>query len=239
MPRRRAVHYVVLVGALALAGVATAATTDPQFAVDPADQSWAHAVVLTRADLGTGWRQTPPAKEAQEEETGSDASMAFCPEAISDQSDLVVTGGASSDFTRGSSSVTSFATIWRTEEDAQASFDRTVAVMPALQACTAKILTASFSGIRMTVTENRALPFPALTPQLAAYRLKVVIKSTGRTPKKPKPLVVNYDTILFGRGRATVWLVVTSFSDRPVSMVKERSLARALAARVELDPASP
>jgi hypothetical protein len=238
MPRRRALHSVVLLAALALAGVATAATTDPQFAVDPADQSWAHAVVLTRADLGTGWRQTPPATETQEEETGSDQSTAFCPEAISDQSDLVVTGGESSDFTRGPSSVTSFATIWRTPENAQASFDRTVAVMPALQACTAKILTASFSGIRMTVTENRTLPFPALAPHLAAYRLKVVIKSTGRSKKKPKPLVVNYDTILLGNGRATVWLMVTSFSDRPISMVKERSLARALAARVELDPTS-
>jgi hypothetical protein len=234
MSSRRVTPVVLIFIALMLTGTAAAAPGDPQVVVDPVDQLWADSIVLAPTDLGKGWRETTT---PQESESGSDGNATFCPEANSDQSDLVITGGGSSDFTRGASSVTSFAVLWRTQEHAQANFDRTIAVMPAVQACTAGLLNASFSGIRMTVTANGALQFPAVAPRIAAYRIKLVIRSTRGTKKQRKPVVVTFDTILLGKGRALAWLVVTSYSGRPVSLAKEVSLATVLAARMETDPA--
>lgn len=211
---RRLTPFIVVSIALVLAGMAAAAPTDPQVIIDPADQSWADSIVLAPTDLGKGWRETT---STQESESGDDGGTTFCPEANSDDSDLVATGGGSSDFTRGASSVTSLAIVWRTQEHAQAYFDRTIAVMPALQGCTARLLNASFSGIKMTVAANGTLKFPELAARISAYRIKLVIRSTGRTKKKQKPDVVTYDTIVLGRGRALAWLFVTSYSIRPVS----------------------
>src|SRR5438552_4272516 len=118
MLRRRLIAVVVVALAFVLTGLATAAATDPQVALDPVDQSWAESIVLSTADLGRGWRETPT--ETQEGDSGGDDGASFCPEADSDQSDLVATGGTGSDFTHGSSSVTSFAIVWRTQEFAQA-----------------------------------------------------------------------------------------------------------------------
>jgi hypothetical protein len=236
MSRRRITPFAVVVVALVLAGAAGAAATDPQIAIDPVDQSWSDSVVLHPADLGKGWRETPPS--TQESESGTDEGVSFCPEGSPDQSDLVATGGSVSDFKRGSSSVTSFALVWRTPENAQADFDRTLATMPALQACTAGLLNASFSGIKLTVTANGVLPFPEIAPRTSAYRIKLVITSSSRAKKKPKPITVNFDTILIGNGRAVVWLLVTSYSTRPVSAAKVRALATTLAARLATDPAA-
>jgi hypothetical protein len=228
MLRRRFTPFLVVAIALVLAGIAAAAPTDPQVVLDPIDESWSKSIVLTPADLGNGWRETTQ----QESGSGGDDSSTFCPEANPDQSDLTATGGAASDFARGASSVSSIAIVWRTPEQAQANFDRTIAVMPALMNCTAQLFSGSIAGIKITVTVNRALQFPALAPRISAYRIRIVIKSTGRT-KKRKPTVVNYDTIILGNGRASAWLFVTSDSSRPVSPAKERSLATALAARME------
>jgi hypothetical protein len=234
MARRRFTPTVLVLIALVLAGVAVAAPTDPQVLLDPVDQHWAGSTVLVPTDLGKGWRETPPMEET---ESGGDGGVSFCPEADMDRSDLVATGGGSSDFTRGASSVSSFAIVWRTQEHAQADFDRTIAVMPALQGCTARLLNGSFAGIKMTVTANGSLQFPAVAPRISAYRIKLVIKSTARTKKKRKALVVTYDTIVLGNGRASAWLLVTSYSSRPVSLAKEMSLVTVLAARMEADPA--
>jgi hypothetical protein len=207
MARRRFTPIIVVLIALVLAGMAVAAPTDPQVLFDPVDQHWAESIVLAPTDLGKGWRETTP---TQESESGGDSGVTFCPEAVLDRSDLVATGGGSSDFTRGASSVTSFAIIWRTQEHAQADFDRTIAVMPALHGCTARLLNGSFSGTKMTVSANGSLQFPAVAPRISAYRIKLVIKATARTMKKRKPLVVNYDTIVLGNDRASAWLLVTS-----------------------------
>ncbi len=233
MFRRRFTPFVLVAIALVLAGIAAAAPTDPQVVLDPIDQSWSESTVLTPTDLGNGWRETTQ----QESGSGGDDSSTFCPEANPDQSDLTATGGAASDFTRGASSVSSIAIVWRTPEQAQANFERTIAVMPALMNCTAQLFSGSIAGIKITVTANRGLQFPALAPRISAYRISLVIKSTGRTKKKRKPTVVNYDTIILGNGRASAWLFVISDSSRPVSRAKERSLATALAGRMETDPA--
>lgn len=232
MARRRFTPIIVVLIALVLAGMAVAAPTDPQFVLDPVDQSWAQSIVLAPTDLGKGWREAT----TQDSESGGDEGSTFCPEANLDQSDLTVTGGGSSDFLRGSSSVSSFAIVWQTQEQAQAYFDRIVAMMPALQKCTAALFGVGPAGIKITVGANGELRFPAVAVRFAAYRIRLVIKSPGRTKKQRKPLVVNWDTIVLGNGRASAWLYVNSYSSRPVTLAKEISLATALAARMESDP---
>jgi hypothetical protein len=234
LPRRLILLLAASV-ALVLGGVAVAAGSDPQVAVDPTDQAWAESIALSPLDLGKGWTGTMATAEGS---SGSDDGASFCPEADPDQSDLVATGGTGSDFTRGPSSVTSYVIVWQTQEQAQANFDRTVSVMPALQTCTASLLNASFSGIRMTVKASGPLQFPAVATRTSAYRIKITITSAGRTKKKRKPTVLTYDTIVLGNGRALTWLVVMSSSTRPVSFAKETSLASKLAARMEQDPAA-
>src|SRR4051812_24457053 len=96
MSRRRISSFAVVVVALVLTGAAGARATDPQIAIDPVDQAWADSVVLHPADLGKGWRETPPT--TQESESGTDEGVSFCPEGDPDQSDLVATGGSVSDF---------------------------------------------------------------------------------------------------------------------------------------------
>jgi hypothetical protein len=232
MSRRRFTPFIVVPIALALAGIAVAAPTDPQVVLEPVDQLWAASIVLAPTDLGQGWRETT----TQDTESGGDEGSTFCPEANLDQSDLTVTGGGYSEFSRGASSVSSFAIVWKTQEQAQAYFDRTVALMPALQNCIAVLFGISPAGMKITVAANGELPFPAVAVRFVAYRIRVVIKSPGRTKKQRKPLVVNWDTIVLGNGRASAWLYVDSYSRRPVSLAKEISLATALTARMETDP---
>lgn len=233
MSRRRFTPFIVVLIAFVLAGVAVAAPTDPQIVSDAVDQAWAESILLAPMDLGKGWRETT----AQDSGSGGDEGSTFCPEANLDLSDLTVTGGTYSEFSRGPSSVSSFAIVWKTPEQAQAYFDRTVAMMPALQKCTAALFSISPAGIRITVAANGELRFPAVAVRIAAYRIRIVIKSPGRTKKERKPLVVNWDTVVLGNGRASAWLYVNSYSSRPVSLAKEIAVATALAARMESDPA--
>ena len=233
MSRRRFTPFIVVLIALVLAGIAVAAPTDPQVVPDAVDQAWAESILLAPMDLGKGWRETT----AQDSGSGGDEGSTFCPEANLDLSDLTVSGGTYSEFSRGPSSVSSFAIVWKTPEQAQAYFDRTVAMMPALHKCITALFNISPAGVRISVAANAELPFPAVAVRIAAYRIRLVIKSSGRTKKQRKPLVVNWDTIVLGNGRAAAWLYVNSYSSRPVSFAKEISLATALAARMGMDPA--
>jgi hypothetical protein len=232
MSGRRLTPFIVVLIAFVLAGVAVAAPTDPQVVPDAVDQVWADSVVLAPTDLGKGWRETTD----QDSGSGGDEGSTFCPEANLDLSDLTVTGGGYSEFSRGPSSVSSYAIVWKTPEQAQAYFDRTVAMMPALQKCIAALFGISPGGVKIAVAANGELRFPAVAVRIAAYRIRIVIKSPRRTKKQRKPLVVNWDTIVLGNGRAAAWLYVNSYSSRPVSLAKEISLATALAARMETDP---
>jgi hypothetical protein len=233
MFRRRYTPFIVVLTALVLAGIAVAAPTDPQIEPDAVDQVWAESIVLAPTDLGTGWRDTTVMSSG----SGDEEASTFCPEANLDLSDLIVTAGGYSEFSRGPSSVSSFAVAFRTPEQAQAYFDRTVGIMPALQKCTASLFGISPGGVKIVVAGNAELRFPAVAVRIAAYRIRVVIKSAGRTKKQRKPLVVNWDTIAMGNGRAAAWLYVSSYSSRPVSLAKEISLATALADRMGMDPA--
>jgi hypothetical protein len=223
---------------LALAGAAGAATTDPKVAIDPADQAWADAIVLTGADLGKGWsaESVPPGSDP--EGTADDSSG--CPEGIPDESDLTISGASSSPgFDRGDSSVASAAIIRQTADHASADWERWTVAMPAFMKCLSGLFTGTIAGLKVTVTGKGALTaFAGAAPRVSAYRLKIVFQPPARRKKKAKPLIAYFDFILFGAGRAFGWAFMESFSPKPLTLGYERSLIEKMAARMANDPAA-
>ena len=231
---RRSLVLLAAVGLLAFTGLASAAATDPQFDPVPADIAWAGSIVLTTTDVGPGWTAQPDTGVS-----GSDESN-FCPEATTDYSDLVVTGGADSpDFTRGASDVSSSALVWKTAEQAQAAWDRTNAMLPVIDNCIVALLaTLSSKQLKIVVTANGPMPFPAVAPRTAAYRVKLLFKTTkrvkGKLRKTSSPASI--DAVLLGTGRTMTLVFLNAFNRKPFTPAYEQSLAAAMAARMAADP---
>jgi hypothetical protein len=241
---RRVVLTLLALTVFALAGVAAAASTDPQINTDPIDQAWAESIVLAPSDFGQGWK-AEPMPEMDEESTASPSDESWCVEGIPDRSDLIVTGGAASpDFTRSdNASVSAYALVWKTPEQAQAEWDRTLTRMPAFVNCLAAIFGGDGPlGIKIVVTRKGPLTLPAATPRSAAFRIKLAIEETVRVKKKRKkkrtPLA-NFDLVLVGNGRASVTAFFVSFNPKPFSTAYERSLVEKMAARMATDPTAP
>ena len=223
---------------LALAGVAVAATTDPNVAINATDQAWADAIVLTRADLGKGWSAASAPPESDHGGTTDDSNT--CPEGTPDESDLTITGAAGPPgFERGSSSVSSAAIIWQTADQASADWERWTTAMPAFMKCLSGFFTGTIGGLKVTVTGNGALTALAgAAPRVSAYRLRIAFQPTARRKKKAKPLIAYFDFVLFGAGRAFGWAIMESFSPKPLTFAYERSLIEEMAARMANDPAA-
>jgi hypothetical protein len=223
---------------LALAGVAAAATTDPSVAINAADQGWADAIVLTRADLGKGWSAERVPPESDPEGTTDDSSG--CPEGIPDESDLTITGAAGPPgFNRGDSSVASAAIIWQSADQASADWERWTTALPAFMKCLAGLFTGTVAGLKVTVTGDAAVTaFAGAAPRVSAYRLKIVFQPPARRKKKVKPLIAYFDFVMFGAGRAFGWTFMESFSPKPLTLAYERSLIQKMAARMANDPAA-
>ena len=238
----RLTALLVTAAVLLPAGVAGAAATDPRFDVVPADQAWAESIVLNQSDLGPGWIGKPPSGGSGSSGSESDGPP-FCPRAEIDASDLTVTGGASSpDFARGDSSdVFSDAIIWQTHDQAQAYFDRTNAVMPTILDCLASLFRSlSSKEIEVVVTSAGAIPFLAVAPRTAAYRIQLVFKSTERVRGKLKKVSTraSLDTLLLGNGRATAFIYLDAYGGKAFRPGYEFSLAAATTARMSSDPAA-
>jgi hypothetical protein len=235
MSARRLVLFPIALVVLALASVAAAAApTEPRHTTNATDQAWADSIVLAHDDLGKGWMADP----TSEGNSSDESSETWCPAGTPDQSDLTTTGsGASPDFTRSDSSyASSLSVIWRTADEAQADWDRTTTAMPAFLECLGELFREAPPGLKISITSKGALPFAAVAPRTAAYRIKLVIKSTRGPKKKRKKLVANYDMVLFGNGRASATLFFVWFSGRPLSAAYEKSLAEKMAARMATDP---
>ncbi len=238
----RLTALLVTAAVLLPAGVAGAASTDPQFDIGPADQAWAESIVLKQSDLGPGWIAEPPSGGSGS--SGSESGdPPFCPRADMDASDLTVTGGAGSpDFARGDSSdVSSGAIVWQTRDQARAYFDRTNAVIPTILDCLASLFTSlSSKEIEVVVTSTGAIPFLAVAPRTAAYRIQLVFRSTERVRGKLKKISTraSLDTLLLGNGRATAFIYVDAYGRKPFRPGYELSLAAATAARMSSDPAA-
>jgi hypothetical protein len=231
----------ILVGlclVLALAGVAAASPTDPNVAINAADQAWADSIVLTRADLGKGWSAAYAPPESDHGSTTDDTNT--CPEGTPDESDLTITGATGPPgFERGSSSVSSAAIIWQTAEQAQADWERWMTALPAFMKCLSGFFTGTIAGLKVTVAGNGGLTaFAGAAPRVSAYRLKIVFQPTARRKKKVKPLIAYFDFVMLGAGRAFGWAFMESFSPKPLTLAYERSLIEKIAARMANDPAA-
>jgi hypothetical protein len=230
------VLLVVVLGTLALAGTAGAASTDPQVQIAPADQAWAETMLLTSRDLGGGWNAVSPGGSGG----SSDASgSALCPGFNPNESDLVVTGGSSSpNFTRADGAfASSAATIWQTAEHAQADWDRLV--QPPLLNCLASAISAGSSKkVKIVVRSKQPLAFPAVAPRTAAYRLALSFKASVKVRGKLKKisLPATFDFVLLGSGRATGLLFFISFNAKPLSDGYKQSLALRMTQRMAQDP---
>jgi hypothetical protein len=220
------------------AGIAVAAPTDPQIAIDPVDQAWANSIVVTGADLGKSWIAQPPSGGG----SGTDDGSAWCPDGIPDMSDLIVTGGGSSpDFKRrrdDTSSVSSYAYVFQTQDQAQADWDRTLATTPAFLDCFAGLFKMSVAGVKFDATPKGAVAFPTIAPRTAVYRIKIVMTSSKRVKRKIKRSnETSYiDFVSLGNGRAYSVLFVSWFRSKPLPAGFERSLAEKVASRMATDP---
>ncbi len=239
---RRLIPLAAALVVLVPAGIAAAAATDPQIKIDPVDQAWADSIVLRSADLGKGWKIDRTGGVAGGDESSGDST--WCPEGTPSEPDLTITGGsASPGFKRkDDSSVSSYAFVWQTAEQAQADWERTQATMTALIDCFASLFeTASTHAVKASVTAKGVVPIPAVAPRTAAYRIKVLFKPGVRgkkTKKKSPPWVVSMDFILLGNGRTSVFVLINSAGSRAFSPAFEQSLAARLAARMIQDPAA-
>jgi hypothetical protein len=237
---RRLITIALTLSALAVAGLATAAATDPQISIDPADQAWAQSIVLVPGDLGQGWT-ADPVRESEPQSESSSGDSTWCREGIPNQSDLTITGVATSqDFRRSDdASVSSYSIVWQTAEQAQADWDRTMVTMPAVIDCLAGLFNGGPKAVKIVVTAKGAFAFPPVTSRTAAFRIKLAIQTTVRVKKKRKKKLVpfaNLDFVMVGNGRASGVMILDSFNPKLLTVAYERSLAEKMAARMTADP---
>jgi hypothetical protein len=236
-PVRR--FLVVLLGALAFcASAGAAATADPQYQLEPADQSWADSIILTTKDFGRDWKASGSAGAMTG--AGSGTSTETC--SASDESDLVVTGGTySPDFFRndGSAFVSSDAVVWQTAEQAQADWDRHL--QPGFLSClAAEVQQLGTKKVKVVVNGRKQLDWPIIAERSAIYRLALVFKANVKVRGKIRKVSARatFDLIAVGNGRATARIGAFSFDARPLSDFNKQQLAMLVSQRMSADPAT-
>lgn len=216
--------------ALLAAAVAVGASGDPKRAITKADQARAQAMLLTRSDLGSGWRASGT--------TGSRGAAIDlrCPGYQPDESDLTLTGEATSrDFqlaTGGTFSfVSSIASVYATAPQAKASWTRVVT--PGLVRCFVRLLEKEVEAQQqaqgippaLRITSSGRIGFPAVARRTSAYRISGVITQGQLT------ITMHLDIVLLGGGRANGGFVAASVL-KPFPRATEVRLARIAAARM-------
>jgi hypothetical protein len=222
---RRAGLIVAALAALAAASAAFASDPrDPQHRFNPADQAWAHRILVQHSDLGAGNWQV-----AKLDNQGDADAPSYCKNP--NLSHLVLTGEAKNpDFSRDSSFEDSDGEVWATERDAVAAFNRLKAYpfdrcfKVAMQQELAK-----GSGITFTVVSSGPLAFPKLAPRQLTYGLKF------RMGVGTRKIGGRIDIYAFSRGRADGSVMVASLGApaRPIPLSLERKLATLVAQRLK------
>jgi hypothetical protein len=230
---------VVLLGALAFSAAAAAATGDPQYQMNPTDQSWADSILLHTTDFGTDWHQSGTGGSGGGgSNSGSDTACS-----APDESDLTMTGNSySPDFIRNDGAwVGTAAVVWQTPEQAQADWDRNV--QPGLLSCLASSLSASSSKqLKIVVTGRQQLTFPAIAGgRSAAYRVSLMLKTSVKARGKTRKISLHatFDFIAVGSGRATAMLSTLSLNRQPLSDFNKQQWALLMAQRMTVDPSAP
>jgi hypothetical protein len=194
---RRPLAVLVILGAVASVGVATAATAnDPKKDIKPAVQAQARAINVKRGDLlGGPWKSspTPPNK-------GNTPKCSFYDP---DQSDLTENGDADSPtFTLSDGSNLS-STVGIFVSAAQGAIAYTRVVQPELPRCLAQLILKS-GGTKFSLRSTGALAFPKYGDRSAAYRVSLLFTS-GKTK-----LPVIADVVAVNRGKTDVAFFFTA-----------------------------
>lgn len=228
--RRIAALAVVALAALLAAAVAVGASGAPKRAITKADQARATAMLLTRSDLGAGWK-------ASATSGGRGDHVAFrCPGYEPDESDLTLTGDASSpDFELTAagtfSFVSSIASVYATAPQAGASWARIV--KPGLVRCFVQLLENEVGGqqqaqgspLALRITSSGRVAFPRVAPRASAYRISgVITQGQLRIP-------MHLGIALLGSGRANGGFIAVSLYT-PFPRAAEVRLAKVTAARM-------
>lgn len=231
---RRRSFIAIAVLALALCSAAAAAIP-AQLQFDETDQAWAKSILLGKLDLDPSWELMPGSGEG-----GDPRDNSLCPPELSpDESDLTITGGNFASLSRndGGAVVLSSSTIWRSTEQAQADWDRTM--QPALVGCIAAGLQSlSTKKLRIVVTKRSTLSFASVTQRTTAYRISLAYKATRKIRGKKRTISVpaTYDHVVLSNGRATAQLGFLYFNKVRVSDFAEVRAASSLARRLLIDP---
>jgi len=199
--------------------VAAAAAEKPRIQFTRAGQAAARAVVLTRADLGTGaWSGGATKPDLSPPPT--------CPNFHPKQSDLVVVGAADTQWQDAAAHrrVESEAVVMQTARMVQLDWQRTVLspqTVPCLRSTFAKESTATTRFVSFD-----PLALPGLSGDLRAFRAVAEVSGSGGTIK------VAVDLVLIARGRTEITLTTTTLlANASAVAALETRLAGLLASR--------
>ena len=200
-----------------MAAVATVHAGDgkEQIRFNAADQAAARAVVIRRADLGSGWVGGPAKPDL--------SAGPRCPNYHPKVSDLVLTGAARTTFQRSGFEFDSQSGVLKTRRMVALDWRRSVlapGVVPCLRQSIGKGL-----GTNAKVVSFKKLPFPQLATYAALFR-GVISQAQGKTVR------VLTDLVLVGRSRTELTLtIVGPASAKSAISAAERRLARSLITR--------
>jgi hypothetical protein len=214
----RRVAFVLAVVAAALAAVATVHAGDgkEQIRFNAADQAAARAVVIRRADLGSGWAGGPAKPDL--------SAGPSCPDYHPKVSDLVLTGAARTTFQRSGFEFDSQSGVLKTRRMVALDWRRSV-LAPGVVPCLRRTI-GSGLGPNAKVVSFKKLPFPKLATYSALFRGVISVQAQGKTVR------VLTDLVLLGRSRTELTLtVVGPASAKSAISAAERRLARALITR--------
>jgi hypothetical protein len=224
--RRSASRLIVLFAAATLAaltlalGGRSALADKEQIHLTAADQAFARAAVLKKADLGTVGTWT--GGTVKPDLGSSPPCGSFEPK----QSDLVLTGAAETKWRQPGIEFDSEAQVLRAAQMVSLDWQRTV-MAPQLLPCLRTVL-AKNAGSSTQIVSVRRIAFPRISQYTAAIRVVLDVK-IGTSPVPVRAFV---DLVFVGRGRTEISLTTTAlFLNDKITRAAEARLALILAAR--------
>jgi len=224
MARRLGLTVAALVALAAASAAFAGDPREPQHRFNPADQAWAHRIIVSHDDLGPGdWRVE------QLDSQGDANAPSYCKNP--NLSDLVLTGRAKNpDFGWEDSFEDSDGEVWATEREATAAFNRLKAYP--FDRCFRVAMQQEFangSGVKFTMLSSGSLKIGKLAPRQLTYGLKF------RMTVGTRRIDGRIDIYAFSRGRADGSVMVASLGApaRPIPLSLERKLATLVAERLK------
>jgi hypothetical protein len=185
------------------------------------DRRIALEIGLTTKDMGPGWVAAGTSRNPSSIDTGAAVSAGITTECggsatTKTETDLVVTGGAISEFAQPGGTAVSLVMMLKTPSLAAEQVASTGDIR-ALKPCLASVLAKAFkAGGKTTLVSLEERPFP--TPDQASDSLRIVLKlsSAGQSRRVYLDLTLQQD------GRGLVEGVHVSVGKHPVSSLEHR-----------------